>query len=225
MESKIIFMILLCCLNICKAQKKDRLTNNDKTMEKFEKNKYGELTLDPEFIHSKNDTSYLSRDKKIRIISEDETIQVEEKEIDSPYELTKSYYTKNNQLKLSINKFYSLSYGFLREYDENGNLIKEKDLDKNYKFSINDLIKKMKNEFGIDITDINKTQDVYRYSLNKKVDKAFYEVSIKSEIGGEVLKQFLIDGNTGKLLYRINQSPEEKKGDIYNQYLKSLQQK
>lgn len=180
-------LIVVCLLSMsCVAQEKgNKSLSNRLSIEKFDRNKFGELTLNTEYVSSRNDTFYLSKDKKIRIIYEDETIQVEEKEIGLPYELRKSYFTKNNQLKSSVHRFYSLSYGFLREYNEEGNLIKEKNLDENYKFSIDDLIKKMRNEYGIDIMNTNKTLDVWRYPLNKNVNKAYYEVFIKLEIGGQ----------------------------------------
>jgi hypothetical protein len=69
----------------------------------------------------------------------------------SPFTFHKSYYKSTGLLKTSVTNFQLFPVGSLKEYDESGKLIKSTDFDKNYKFSIYDLAKKLKTEFKKDI--------------------------------------------------------------------------
>ena len=54
---------------------------------------------------------------------------------------------KQNHLWLNIYFFYSIDTGVWKEYDANGNVIKEEDMDAYYKITINDFVNLMKEQY------------------------------------------------------------------------------
>ncbi|MDR2206350.1 MAG: hypothetical protein LBE36_09395 [Flavobacteriaceae bacterium] len=97
----------------------------------------------------------------------------------SPYWTAKTYYKTNYQLRSEVTFFYRVNTGISKKYDENGNIVEEQDhengIAKKYDesgniiaetdyskaqkriFTIEDLIKKMKKEFDIDLLDSSKS--------------------------------------------------------------------
>lgn len=187
----------------------------------FDSKKYRNLKIDSTIFLSKNDTVYLNQNKRIRITHSHDRIQEVEKVNGSPYEFTNTYFY-NKKLALTVNKFYNIPTGISQKYNEKGILVEEKNWDENFEFSLNDLIKKMSTEFNIDILDTKKTLIVNRYHLNKDKNRPLYEISTRTEIGSEQIQNFLIDGNSGKLLFNNKQSMGSKNGSLLDQYLNSL---
>ena len=220
---KIVIWVLLCIFCSCKTKefKKNNLTNKSKTMKIFDSKKYRNLKIDSTISPSENDTVYLNQNKKIRITHSNDKIQEVERVNGSPYELTNIYF-HNKKLSLTVNKFYNIPTGISQKYNEQGALIEEKDWDENFKFYLNDLIKKMNTEFNIDILNIKKTLIVNRYLINQDKKRPVYEISTRTEIGSEQIQSFLIDGNSGKLLFITKHSMGDKNGSLLDQYLNSL---
>lgn len=78
---------------------------------------------------------------------------------ENPYNVKKTYYKSNNQLKAESEYFYRVPINVSKKYDENGKLLEEKKWEKVEKrtFSIENLIQKMKDDFNIDLL---KNKDV-----------------------------------------------------------------
>ncbi|WP_395075962.1 hypothetical protein [Flavobacterium sp.] len=152
---KLITVLILFCFVSCKSQ--ETQNNNtiakNNTMEYFDENDYNNLTVDNNYSPNINEKYYVDGNKKIRIIFREKTIQVEKTMLNNPYEIIKIYFKNNKILYAEGQDFYGIHIGLDKEYDETGKLIKQIDNDKPYQFSIEDLRKKLKNEYDIDIIE------------------------------------------------------------------------
>ncbi len=95
----------------------------------------------------------------------------------SYFEIYTSYY-KNGNLKMFVERFPNRFVKYIKEYDEEGNLIKETDYDKEFEFTWEQLLKILE-ERNVDIRDVNNTtirkqngnwrfdyiQDIYIYDV------------------------------------------------------------
>ncbi|KAK9670740.1 hypothetical protein QE152_g41226, partial [Popillia japonica] len=113
----------------------------------------------------------------------------------SPY-LYYCEYDKYGRIKISLTNFYSTFIGKITYYDTSGNIVNETDEDAPYKFSIDDLILKMRREYNIDIEDKKKIWGVYRYVVDNGV---FYDVRVRAPYSKNIV--YLINGDNGKTLY------------------------
>ena len=157
---------------------------------------------------------------------------------------TYTYYNRydaSGNLTLTSTSFSGVQIGIAKWYDALGNVIKEEDADIGYPFSIDMLIHKMKEEYGVDLLTrgsgyINRYQDEeYLHSPIYKVYSILEETVPynRARNNGEVLyynrtyrKVYLIDGNTGVVLY-ITDMPLWETGEddylsIQEEYLNSL---
>ena len=158
---KLITIFILFCFVSCKSQEiqnNNTITKN-KTMEYFDENNYKNLKTDNNFSPSSREKYYIDGNRKIRIIYSSETIQLEETFLNNPYKKIKVYFKENNILYAEAKTFYGFAIESSKEYDKAGKLIKEIDDDKPYQFSIEDLRKKLKNEYDIDIIEDYKDED------------------------------------------------------------------
>lgn len=219
--TKIIYLILALSINVsCNSQIKDSLTNNNnKTMEYFNENKYKDWEKDPKYSSNEKDKFLMKVNERVRIIGDDETIQVEETNINTLYGIVKVYSTKTKQLKSILYEFDGMQINTYKLYDENGNLKKEKNLNKPYSFSIEDLIKKFKEEYNVDIENPKNVFSIHRYEEKEDVNIPLYEVGLRRDVPN-IWDFYLINGNTGETLYHM----EVKKGDrkhLLQEYLKN----
>lgn len=185
------------CVSSCQSQIKNSLKIKNKKMEYFNINNYKDLPADSMYESSDTDLYYLlGNDKKIRIFFYKETIQVEESSTTSPYKTIKVYSNKNKILLAQGKEFYNIPLDIEKEYDENGKLIKEIDHEKPYKFSIEDLVKKMNDEYKVDL--MNPLPGI---SANRYVDKSvsIYEVLVPQN-SPYIIKVYKFNGTTGDLL-------------------------
>ncbi|WP_281310407.1 hypothetical protein [Flavobacterium flavigenum] len=168
MTQKIILALLLFSAIGCKSQeKKGNITTQQKdSMEQFDIKKYEKLEKDNKYESKENDVFYRSDITRYRIIFQD-VIQVEERKVDSPYKLYKIYFKNTFNLKGIEKTFYGFSIGITKEYDENGELIKETNYDLLYKFSIEDLREKIKREYKVDIVSDYKDSDPTLIIVNR----------------------------------------------------------
>ncbi len=149
----------------------------------------------------KEDTTYYIKDTRVDLFLSknrpDRDIHVYKR--NRGYTFLKFYSKQNYKYLGGGDMFYEVLYGKWRYYDENGNLKEERSYDEPYKFSVNQLIKKMKKEYHINLAvdDKDRDIDVYRGILRKI--KPCYVVYYLSE-ERENFKRLLIDGTTGKTL-------------------------
>ena len=116
----------------------------------------------------------------------------------SGYEFVCSY-DANGLLLHSLTTFYNIEFGVIQYYDSSGNVTNKKDLDAPYKFSLDDLIDKMKDEYEIDISNTELTDDVSRGFVDK-INLPVYEVRLKDLLTPAMVHIYLINGNTGETM-------------------------
>lgn len=209
MKKTILFLAIFLTLNSCKGQEenKQKVINNksnNKTMEHFDIEKYNDWEIDSSGIASDYDKYFKKGAKKIRIIFStlentasdnpstiNETIQVEETD-NTPYKIVKVYSFKTKKLLGKGVYFYQCSIGIDKEYDENGNFIKETNNETPYKLSVEDIIKIVKQEYNIDLMD---TSMRYNFSRN---DYELPKYQIRIPLGETTSRVIIIDATTGK---------------------------
>ena len=216
---KIIIIVLISIAVSCKSQIKNSTDKNKtNTMEKFDITFFKKFEKDENYTSSDKDIFYKLNDKRYRIQFYKE-IQVEETNINSPNIFYKIYYKNSNHLKSSGNDFYDFPIGITKEYNENGELIKETDYDKDYKFSIEDLQKKMKATYNVDIMDKKQTRSVSRTTIDPRIKFPYYQVLVNSGIAS--FTDYLLNGNTGEVIYKLSYVRDYEK-DTVDEYIKSL---
>lgn len=168
-------------------------------MEKFDIDYFREKMKDnPErsFTEIRNDT----------IIEMTEYSDLYKKEIrhkNSPFKNAKAYYGNNYQLKAETNYFYYIPIGISYKYNEKGELIEERNHDY-YSFSVEQLIDKMKKEYGIDLLDKNYKGVLLTNTEGGK--RHYYIIRIllypPNVRGGS--REIRVDANTGEVFLDMN---------------------
>ncbi len=166
-----------------------------KTMEKFNLTEFKNKSINSDSGHffktTKNDTVVEMRETK-------DAFTKDTYKINSPFKNTKVFYKDNLNLKAEWNRFYMVSVGILKKYDKNGTLIEEKDLDvvEKRNFSIYQLIKKMNEDFNIDLTDMEKigvsTSYIPEYGY-------CYIINVLNYKAPGLHRQIMIDVNRGEI--------------------------
>lgn len=217
--------IIICCLlfmiNSCYSQKNNH--KKDIAMKYYDENLYKDWETDTAYSFSSFEKYLMKGDDRVTIQKGDEAIFIEKSNITNPYIYLYAYYMKSKTLAGSSNFFYSSALqpvGIQRSYNELGKLIEEKNWDKPYKFSIQDLIKKFKKEYNVDIENRKNVKKVERFEFIKALNIPLYMVSLKTDIGNEWL-YYLVNGNTGKTLYERKVS-EGDEISVIEEYLKSI---
>ena len=164
MMQKIILSLLFFSVIGCKSQeKKENIATQKKdTIEYFDKNKY------KEYLNNNSSQAFkLSNGDKVQLDFY-ENIDIEIiKKLNSPYELRKEFFYNSGRLKLKSVKFYVFPIGITKEYDKNGELVKETNHDLPYKFSIDNLREKIKREYDVDIVSDYKDSDPTLIIVNR----------------------------------------------------------
>lgn len=234
----IILAMLLFSLSNCDGQNKKNETsktvNNplnqikNNTMEYYNENEYRNWQFDPEYCSpqfpcAEEDKSLMKENERVRIITyEKKTIQTERSSIINPYKTVKVYSFKNKNLLNISEDFYSVPVSY-KKYDEKGNLIEEKDYNKPYKFSIRDLVEKIKKEYHINLEDKREKAFAGRRS---KDGIFYYEVNIDMKVPLITeLKYILLDGNTGKTLFTTTYYTKGEGRNPFDEYLETLKKK
>jgi len=221
MKNMILFAFLIL-FNSCNAQKNNNIKNNK--VKYYNTDQYKDWKVDSAYASSQsNNHKYLMKGndrQEISTFEEHGVLLIKSSNIINPYCYYKYYSLKSKILVDESIEFYSSLTGISKEYDENGKLIKEKNWDTPYQFSIEDLIKKFKIEYNIDIENRKNVRNVYRAEHSKTLGIPIYHVVLKTEAENKWI-EYLIDGNTGKTLY-IMKSSEGDETDIIDEYLKSI---
>ena len=137
-------------------------------------------------------------DKTVEILEDIHEIQVSE--YDSHTHI-KYVFTYNNETKSLMAQrifFYSIDTGVWKEYDANGNVIKEEDMDAYYKITINDFVNLMKEQYKIDLF----SNDYYVCRIDRYKDnrpRPIYVVTVGPF--RFCCRYITIDANTGETLF------------------------
>lgn len=202
MKARIVISLICIFLLSCNGLKKEEIKSVSNTVvtKKIKSN----------YLRKINEVN--TKYKKIKIIENDSIIELLENG-DSYLESRKkknelicnrfAYNKKNNLLLESGNYFHDIPIGFLKKYDEKGRLIEEINKDKNYTFSIYDLIEKIKSSHQIDLNNDTEQNRVYRdfdKSINKYIYVITYEKDKNKALQNGKSKFISVDGQTGKIL-------------------------
>ena len=184
MKQTIIYSIVLLLFCACKAQNNQQQTTQMKTFDiaTFNKNKNH---LNEYFFITKNGTTIKQNQWQYGY---EEVIKPK-----GTYIFTYNKYYNTGKLKLTGDFYpYDFEKGIWKEYDEQGNLIKETDYDAPYKFTWEDILAFIKKR-GIDMD--NEYLEIGRNIVNgKPVWSIIWEKEDKSS-----LRIVGIDGITGKI--------------------------
>ena len=203
----------------------------EKTMEKFDLNKYMDFNLDTSFYSTRiYEQVYEYKEKKIQISSNNTKFWIEELQEGSNIYSLKSYYKENNSLARET-KYYKIGrnrlelFEYAHYYDKEGNMIDEPSgLHKEYKVSWDDVIKKIKKEYNIDMFNPDEDLHIGWLATSRFEEKPVYEVhflridkekevrftfihlpeepeppTFVIEVGIEIT--IIIDAKTGKILH------------------------
>ena len=215
---KVITATILLLTISCKSQTENSSgINKTNTMEKFNINKYNNLPINP-----KTGLQILPNGDDVQMFKGSGNIGFVERinKAGTPYLFFKSFY-ENGNLQAEGVDFYSMSIRIYKEYSENGELIKEIDYDKDYKFSIEDLQKEMKESYNVDIMDKKQTRSVGRTKIDTRLKFPYYQVIVNSGVAS--FTDYLLNGNTGEVIYKLSYVRDYEK-DVIDEYLKSLKQ-
>jgi len=173
------------------------------TMEYYNKNEYKDWKIDPEhcslFPCADNDKFIMKGDERINIFTDEKRfIQVERSSIINPYKIVKVYSFKNKQLLNLSKDFYSSPVSY-EKYDEKGKIVEVKNYNEPYKFTIEDLIEKIKKEYKVDLGDKSEGSAAGRTS---KDGVFYYEVFLRHKTGEQKMEYLLVDGTTGKTVLK-----------------------
>ncbi|REC46839.1 toxin-antitoxin system YwqK family antitoxin [Chryseobacterium pennipullorum] len=192
---KIVFFLSLMIVVSCKSQnKKDILPSVDNKFEKFDSNKIKDSDVLREFLSNGN---------YIEINAANSGKYYQETFKDSYYMISKSYYPNGN-IKSKGAGFNGDGFqiGKWYEFDEKGNLIKEVDYDKPYKFTFEDILMFCEKE-GISLTKGPVLQSTgFHTTIIRRVEKEKPVWVIEWRKKSNVLETITLDGTTGKVISR-----------------------
>jgi hypothetical protein len=135
-----------------------------------------------------------------------------------------SEYNANGSLIQTVTVFFGIECGFAISYNTSGKIIKKENLDVPFKFSIENLIAKMKDEYDLDVVDISICADIDRGVYRKYKNKPLYGVYLHGIPPTGQLFCYVIDGDTGETLYSTTRFVFDNKLSLVDEYFHSLKQ-
>ena len=137
-------------------------------------------------------------DKTVEILEGIGVIQVSEYDSHTHIKYVFAYNKETKSLMAQRTYFYSIDTGVWKEYDANGNVIKEEDMDAYYKITINDFVNLMKEQYKIDLFSNNYyVCRIDRYKDNRP--RPIYVVTVGPF--RFCCRYITIDANTGETLF------------------------
>lgn len=197
--TRLISALLVICTFACRGQLNHNNVNNQKqtSMEKFDIAEFNKKSNNGEYQFTLKDGSQVRQIENAA--SQDYTVEM--KNPPDPHSVLKLFYFKSGNLKAQGEKFYSFPIGKWMFYDESGLLIKETNWDSAYKFTIEDLDKKMR-DMGINIMQMKPGVDVHRASVGNPLYIVSYPIDPTNIYDVYELK---IDGISGKTVEKTIQ--------------------
>lgn len=213
-------IFILCCianifLSTSYANMKEFSMDNQQVnyflnIDEFEKNRDG------------NEWNFtLSNGTKIRQIKSSDGYIVETTPLNSAY-VYSSGYNKKGEITITGVRFYGNDVEKWVYFNDRQQIIKEIDNDAPYPLSIETLAKLLKDNYKIDLFDTNQIFSMRRYIDKKNTHKPIYILRAYSQndLNKNTLIYYLIDGETGRVLFEQETYPREKI-NIYNEYIKT----
>jgi hypothetical protein len=169
------------------------------TMEYFNIDKYKDWEIDSDFSSSDDHKFLKKRNERVEINFLSDGIQVRLRNFNSPYEKIKGYSNSTKFLVAEGLDFYGSPIDKTIQYNEKHQIVKEIDYETPYKFTIEDLIEKIKKEYKVDLGDKSEGSAAGRTS---KDGVFYYEVFLRHKTGEQKMEYLLIDGTTGKTVLK-----------------------
>lgn len=188
-----IFLVILCNLScggkaISNKNSKIMKTFDIKTFEKNKISKDGNKTYQFEY---KQDGNVISLVEGTNYYVE--TVSKNDKNF-----ILKNIYRKDDySLKASQEYFINIPIGPYYEYDEKGNIVNTIHNEPNYQFSINELIREIKNNFAIDITE---KKDKLMVGIQEDTITPYYFVRYPLNNYLNSYKFIKVNANTGNII-------------------------
>ena len=169
-----LLLILFSCIGF--AQKPV-----DSSLKKFDSLYFNTLKVDKNHISSPIDQFYIDGDNQVRVpvYKRINIVTVKTSLGDTPYMKIEKYNQDTGKMVEEGQSFSFFNYGRWKIYNSDGQLVEEIDHDKFFKFSVDQLIEKMKAEYKVDILNkelsyVNRTyRNKYKLSLFKVILKKF----------------------------------------------------
>lgn len=182
----------------------------DRKVEKFSFREYNRLIYNPRYSKPKGDLYQIAKNlaaayfitdsTEIKIFFSKDEIYVNETDLNLPFGVTKYFDRKSRRLKEKGNRFSLVRIGVWKIYNSKGEVIKERDEDENYPFSLSDLVIKMKSEYGVDIMD-KENISVSRFFYDKFDTYVCHIYSMNPQKRVDYVNYY-IDGTNGELLFK-----------------------
>jgi hypothetical protein len=225
---KLLFFLWAVLLYSCNSQSQLVNKKTKKNMEYFNIEKYKDWEYDTDWFSDKTSKFLKKESNRVEISFYNSGIKVSLSNINTRYEKVKGFSNLTKGLIIESNNFYNFRIGKDIYYDENGRVTKEVDNDAPYKFSIDQLIKKIKKDYDVDIEKKTKTVHVRRWLSFELNHKPLYCVSYDLKDESQKWKFVLVDGNTGETLFTTLfyfGCNDNETLDPYSQYLVNLRKK
>ena len=220
---KIFFVYILLLLSFnCKAQE-----FNLHNMKYFNKEAFKDWEVDTQYVPI-GDVQYFKKgDKRVQLLFnyKDNEVQIEESDTITPYTRWATYNLETEVQTAVGQSFFDIDYGIWRFYSKIGKLEREINQDENYKFSIRQLIEKVKKEYHINLELKEERGYVSRFNENGKY--YYHLILFPKDIYDEPTQHIMIDGQTGKNLFKtdiIHKRGGSRRDPVY-EFLESLKEK
>lgn len=197
MKTQFIFLILLFTIS-CKAQ------NQSIDMEKFDKQLY-EQNKDKagnyEYLTKNRDRDSI----RVKLSGSGGIYQKIIYKTNTPFSVVYEYDKNTLNITRKLELFYNCGINKMYEYNPDGKLIKETDLDAPFKFTWQDLVKTMKAKYDVDLMDMSKNKQT---TITRNSEMTLYFISIPTGkfefvlgMNSKITETYNIDGNTGETIY------------------------
>ena len=222
-------IVLFYIQNVYSQNNSNNYSIKRDSMEYFNIDKYKDWEVDES--HSTTEGyKFLKRgNDRIEICYNNEGILVRFKNIKKIYSVQKGFSNDTKRLIFIADYFGQIEIGIDKEYNENGQIIKETNNELPYNFTLKQVIEKIKKEEMIDLEDRTQGGVLSRFVYKSLNNKPFYKVSLQSKKSELKRDYLIIDGNTGELLFRtIRYFPtydEDKELSPFDEYLSNLKKK
>jgi len=188
----IISILLLSCNG--QSEKIEKPTKNIVVIKKLKDNYLNKI----KWKNQNGKTKFVEGDSIIELTNRNDIfLETKRKVNDSTYHFF-AYDKKTNLMIASGQYFYKIPTGVFKRYNENGELIETINRDRNFSFSITELIDKIKTTYQIDLNCTTKVKTISR-QFDKSNNRYQYMIIYKNN-KNEKLKCLTIDGKTGKIL-------------------------
>ena len=220
---KIFFVYILLLLSFsCKAQE-----FNLHNMKYFDKEAFKDWEVNTQYVPI-GDVQYFKKgNKRAQLLFnyKDNEVQIEESDEITPYTRWATYNLETEVQTAVGQSFFNIDYGIWHFYSKIGKLEKEVNQDENYKFSIRQLIEKVKKEYHINLELKEERGYVSRFNENGKY--YYHLILFPKDIYDEPTQHIMIDGQTGKNLFKtdiIHRRGGSRRDPVY-EFLESLKEK